>query len=297
MTHSGFFWYIKSMEFIEVKCEKCGKSTLKPLRRVKESKKRNWKNYCNFTCQYSAKNKQKLIICANPSCHNSFLRKKSGVSLSGNNFCSRSCAAVVNNKKHPKRKQKIKICRMCGRRFTGDKKYYCSLLCKHNSLKVSKEKIINDIKTFYRNNGRIPVKREYIHTKATRARFGSWNKAIIAAGFDPNPVLFAKKHIALDGHKCDSFAEFILDNWLFKNNIPHEIHVPYPSSLMSSDFLVGDMRLEFIGLENESKKYDRLLKRKRLMIKNQKFKVKEIYPRDLFPKNNLDSILEDLKSS
>jgi len=43
------------------------------------------------------------------------------------------------------------------------------------------------------------------------------------------PVLNKKygsnqKSICLDGHKADSRYEKKVDDWLFNNNIPHEIH-------------------------------------------------------------------------
>jgi len=72
---------------------------------------------------------------------------------------------------------------------------------------ISKEQIINEIRSFYKQNGRIPLKSEYHHHSAGRRKFGTWNNAIKASGFLPNPVLFAHKHIAKDGHKCDSLAE------------------------------------------------------------------------------------------
>jgi hypothetical protein len=142
--------------------------------------------------------------------------------------------------------------------------------------------------------GRIPTKKEVSSHKPYVRLFGSWNNAIKEAGFKPNPVKFARKHLSLDGHKCDSFAELIIDNWLYQNNIPHQIHIRYPNSPMSSDFLIDEIRIEFIGLEGQLKKYDHLLKRKRDLTKKQNLKVIEIYPQDLFPKNNLDKKLKFL---
>ena len=52
-----------------------------------------------------------------------------------------------------------------------------------------------------------------------REIFGSWNNAVEAAGFKPNPVLFAEKHTADDGHHCDSLAEKIIDDWLNSQKI------------------------------------------------------------------------------
>lgn len=160
--------------------------------------------------------------------------------------------------------------------------------------KFRKRDLINFIINFYKQTGRIPTKKEVSSHKPYVRIFGSWNNAIKEAGFRPNPIKFARKHISLDGHKCDSFAELIIDNWLYQNHIPHKIHVVYPGTPMSSDFLVDNIRIEFIGLAGELKKYDNLLKRKRKFIKTQKLNVIEIYPYNLFPKNNLDQILKSL---
>lgn len=43
-----------------------------------------------------------------------------------NHFCSRKCSATYNNKKHPKRKRKIRIC-SCGNQIeTTNRSKYCS---------------------------------------------------------------------------------------------------------------------------------------------------------------------------
>ena len=163
--------------------------------------------------------------------------------------------------------------------------------------KYTKDNLINFIQGFVKKKGRIPTKREVTSHHPYVRIFGSWNKAIKSAGFEPNPVMFAKKHWAFDGHRCDSFAEFVIDNWLYLNKIPHQIHVLYPNSKMSSDFLINDMRVEFIGLQGEVKKYDKLLRKKRKIAKEHNLDVVEIFPKDLFPKNKLSIILKKLLSN
>lgn len=274
-----------------VRCSVCSKEFKRSQRRVNESTKHKWKIYCSPRCQSKAKNKQLFFQCGNPQCHKTIKRSLKMIPTSGICYCSKSCAATINNLKFHKRCLKTRICPTCGIEFAKNQKY-CSLKCKQQSMQISKEQVIKEIKSFYRSNLRIPTKNEFFHCKAARSRFGSWNKAILSAGFTPNPVMFARKHKALDGHKCDSFAEMIIDNWLYNKNISHQIHTLYRKSQMRSDFLVNDIRIEFIGLRGESKKYDQLLKRKRSLIKNQKLKVIEIYPKDLFPKNNLNKLLK-----
>ncbi|MBD3366058.1 hypothetical protein GF360_01810 [candidate division WWE3 bacterium] len=79
------------------------------------------------------------------------------------------------------------------------------------------EKALKAIKSFVEEHGRIPFKREVpaIYSRARRG-FGSWNKAIEVAGYRKNPVRFAKRKRAKDGHMCDSFSEALIDNWLSK---------------------------------------------------------------------------------
>lgn len=133
-----------------------------------------------------------------------------------------------------------------------------------------------------------------MYTSYGKARdaFGTWNKAISAAGFDPNPVMFAKKYVSRDGHKCDSLAEKIIDEWFYSKGIPHERSVPYPEfKKMTCDFVANKFYIEFFGLEGQHKGYDRLVHKKRALSKKHKIKLVELKPTDIFPKNKLDQVL------
>ena len=159
-----------------------------------------------------------------------------------------------------------------------------------------KESVKNKIREFYDRNGRIPVKREMQGAYVTaRFVFGTWNRAIVAAGFKSNPVMFARRFKALDGHMCDSFTEKIIDDWLSTNNIPHKIHVPYPDfPKYKSDFLIKDTFIEFVGLEGEHVEYTRLLRQKRELVKKYGLNLIEIHPKDIYPENNLGYKLRSL---
>ena len=89
-----------------VKCVNCGKIFLRSINRVNETAKNNWLSFCSQECLKNFKNKQKALICENPSCAKQFKRAPNAISK--HNYCSRSCAVTVNNKKFPKRKSKIK---------------------------------------------------------------------------------------------------------------------------------------------------------------------------------------------
>lgn len=278
------------MNFIKVTCEFCGKKFLKSLGRVNESKKRGWKVYCSSRCQNKAKTKQKTYECCNPACKRVFKRTPLRMSNIGSYYCSQSCAAVVNNKKYPKSHPKVRICPICGGKFTGERKY-CSEQCIPNR-KISKLEIVSEIKEFYKKNGRLPFKRESHHYRAIRGRFGTWNNAIKVAGFKPNPVRFTKKFTANDGHKCDSLSEKIIDDWFYARKIKHETNVSYPKDKsLTVDFLVKDYWIEFFGLDGELESYDSLKKRKLNIVKKEKLNLIALYPRDLFPKSKLDEKL------
>jgi len=160
--------------------------------------------------------------------------------------------------------------------------------------KHNKEQLLKFITDFHYEHGRIPAKREfYNHWQPYRRVFGQWNKAIEAAGFKPNPVLFSKKWISKDGHQCDSFSEKIIDDILNKNGLFHERSVYYPNQRkFTVDFLV-DKRiwLEFVGLKGVLRNYDKLLERKRDIARRNGIEIVEIAPNDLFPVKDLEEKL------
>jgi hypothetical protein len=226
-----------------------------------------------------------LLICENPECKKAFRRRI--YKISKHNYCSCSCAAAVSNKLYPRNPGVVKICAYCGKNFKSREKY-CSKKCKDLGSIIPEKFLLNQITEFVNKNGRIPYKYEIPHYHAYRGRFGSWNKAIEAAGFIPNPVMFAKKYIAKDGDKCDSLAEKIIDDYLFRRKIKHLRSHPYPGNDgFTVDFKVGDKWIEFFGLSGQLKRYDQLKRRKLRLAKNLGINLIEIYPKDLFPNNNL----------
>ena len=162
----------------------------------------------------------------------------------------------------------------------------------HFNRRYTDNELLSIIKNFHKERGRIPTKRDLPNWDSTfRRYFGSWNNAIAAAGFKPSTVLFADKCIAKDGHRCDSFAESIIDDWLFENKIDHERHVRYPKSTFVSDFKIGSIYVEYFGLSGGSRKYDSYMQRKLAMAKENSVLLVEVYPHDLHPHLRLDEIL------
>ncbi|HUC01896.1 MAG TPA: hypothetical protein VMA75_03245 [Candidatus Paceibacterota bacterium] len=156
-------------------------------------------------------------------------------------------------------------------------------------IRYTRQDLLEKIKEFHRKNGRIPLKREFNSFKVFKREFGGWNQAIIAAGFDANPVQFARKFIADDGHPCDSFTEKVIDDWLLKKHIMHERHWRYGDTKMTADFFIQpNIVVEFFGLAGVQNKYDGRLEKKRRFCAERNLRLIEIYPKDIYPTSTLD---------
>lgn len=163
--------------------------------------------------------------------------------------------------------------------------------------KYSKEALIKKIVDFYEKEGRIPLKREFDMYRIYKNSFGSWNNAIKIAGFQPNKVIFSKKFISNDGHKCDSFSEKIIDDYLSKNNIEHDRQAKYPGTKMTADFNIKGLFVEFFGLAGLTSHYDRLITEKRVLCKKEKINLLEIYPSALFASDFEQFFIRIIKKS
>lgn len=226
--------------------------------------------------------------------------KETGASKTQRFFCTTSCATIFNNNLRSEALPK-NFCRHpdCNKQIPQDQ-LYCSQLHGTFSRKRTpeslKKEVVGKIIKFHKLNGRIPVKKEmYGPYSKARDVFGTWNKAIEAAGFQANPVMFSKKYTAKDGHICDSLAEKIIDEWFRSKEITHERSVPYPEfKKMTCDFVVGKFFIEFFGLKGEHHEYTKHVHKKRRLAKKYNLKLIEIKPIHLFPKNKLDQVLSFL---
>lgn len=271
------------------RCFFCGKELLKDNRHINENRKFGYRIYCSLSCLGLARVNKIEFICENQKCKKKFRRQPSDISFY--NYCSRSCAAIVNNKKYPRKTLVIRTCNYCGEKLFPYRKY-CSVKCRSDALTISKESLFDRIRKFYQVHGRIPVKREMngIYRPA-RKYCGSWNNAIIAAGFKPHPVMFADRCIANDGHSCDSIAEKLIDDYLFEKAISHERNISYPEGEYSADFKIGTKWIEYFGLAGEHKRYDELRVIKQKLARKYKLNLIELYPKDLYPQSKLEVIL------
>ncbi|KKP47731.1 MAG: hypothetical protein UR39_C0003G0133 [Candidatus Woesebacteria bacterium GW2011_GWA1_33_30] len=275
-------------------CNFCKKDVHKSVGRLNEEKKLGWKSYCSRECLGMSRRNRKDLTCSRAGCKNKFFRVFNQYRRFKNHYCSHRCLAiVVNSRRILKSKQKCKLCN----NFLKYGKTYCSPKCKQLGMTQSGEFLLSWIRQFYKDHSRIPLKRECIHYHAVRIRFKGWNNAILVAGFDPNPVMFAKKYLANDGHKCDSLSERIIDDWLSRRNINHQRSVPYPNNeQFTADFVVDKYWIEFFGLSGELKRYDYLKRKKLRLAKKLDLNLIKLYPKDLFPKGNLNNVLKILIS-
>lgn len=98
----------------EVSCKKCGKQFFRSNGRYNEAKKFGWNQYCSKKCLFGDRIKQKLLNCE--CCGKKIFRTPCAVSP--HNYCSRSCAAIVNNRNDPKRAPRFRACLKCGNKFS-----------------------------------------------------------------------------------------------------------------------------------------------------------------------------------
>ncbi len=241
-----------------------------------------------------------MLICEN--CGKEFERRASDISP--HNYCSQSCAAIVNNKKSPKRKVKMGTCIKCGKSFKKRGKLkYCSIKCRREAKLYTSEEILGIIKNAVQKLSRAPARRELRGIEsACRKIFGSWNNAIIAAGFQPNRShsqrMYKRANAkAIDGHLCDSISELLVDNWLYKNDISHERDAHYPETHHKADWIIKlegqNIFVEYFGLANDSPRYDRAIREKKNLCRKYGLKLIAILPQDLYPKEFLEENLKN----
>ena len=287
-----------------VSCGKCGTTIYRSTHRINENVKLGHNFYCSRACEYQYKMRRQQLACDNSFCRRIFIKIRSQISRY--NYCSRSCAATVNNRKFPKRGPGFRICANphCLKKFGGINKY-CSMGCfKIVRGDYTKDELIRLINIFARRLKRTPLRRELDMgpAKACANLFGSWNKAIVAAGLQPHRShdhrMYKRMNtIAKDGHLCDSISEAIIDNWLSENNILHKKDVQYPITNHKADWVVngGKMFVEYFGLANDSPRYDESIKEKKNLCRKIGIELIGIYPSDLYPENRLREKLSLIK--
>ncbi len=239
--------------------------------------------------------------CGRPACTNEFYRRDTEVGRVEMCYCSRSCAAIINNQIQPKRIGQKHPCgnRTC-RTLVPKSAVYCSRKCRWiDTTEFSDAALKVLILDTSKRLGRTPTKRELgrIADMCIRA-FGSWNSAIIQVGLTPyrshsERMYRRSRTVASDGHKCDSVSEALIDNWLTDHGIPHERDARYPDTKHRADWLIdGRVFIEYFGLAKDSRRYDRSIAKKKLLCKRHGIPLIEVYPDDLYPKVRLSEKIQ-----
>ncbi|MDD4467478.1 MAG: hypothetical protein PHQ08_03510 [Candidatus Pacebacteria bacterium] len=292
------------MVLIKIKCAFCKKDYFRPAGRINEAKKFNWNQFCSAKCHSKFKTKKQALKCEN--CNKKIIRTPH--EISSHNYCSRSCAIIINNKKYGRKRlnPSYKICEQCKQKYkksTNNKKF-CSKECRKKSTRHNPGKLLKIIKDTAKRIKRTPGRREFkegIDGVCIRI-FGSWNKTISMAGLIPNRSydnrMYKRARIkALNGHLCDSISEALIDNWLYKNKIIHSKNVSYPNTNHKADWatFLGEKKIfiEYFGLANDSLKYNYCIQEKEILCKKQNISLIAIYPKDLYPKVNMENNLKN----
>ena len=291
--------------FVKVKCNFCHKQFNKEKRHFNWNKKLGHNSFCSKRCEAEYRLDGKWLICGNNNCKKRFYRNLAGISPS--NYCSGSCAAIVNNQKYPKWPKRY--CAICKKEFKNRDSAYCSIKCGYAATskyrtgksKYTREQVLLIIKSFHQKHQRVPAKREVLGIVGCAThKFGSWTATIQTAGLIPHRshdhrMYRRMKTKATDGHVCDSISEAIIDNWLARHNISHTRDAKYPTTNHKADWAIGNsVFVEYFGLAKDSPRYDRAVKEKIKLCRKNKIKLIGIYPKDLYPNNQLGKVLSRL---
>lgn len=233
-------------------------------------------------------------------CGEEFWAEKRETNRGNGKFCSRSCAASFGNQKRFAKKEPNCICAFCRREFCRkpsrikSASIYCSPRCFYKATHplYTKSDLLDLIRDFVGIRGRIPLYYEfacnqrYPDSDTYRVSFGSWNRAIELAGFQPNCSSLGFAVRAKDSHVCRSLPEKIIDDWLTDRGIDHEKEVLYPASNLRADWKVGDTIIEYLGISLNYQhsiniNYRRSLESKRKICDDHNLTLIEIYPEDL----------------
>lgn len=265
---------------VKIRCHFCRKQFLTKRAYFVFNKKLGYNSFCSRGCHYKSKLRGRVLTCENPACSAKLYRAPKDIMP--RNYCSSSCAAIVNNQRYPKWPKRY--CAKCGKEFKNRESKYCSSKCGwsalynnrgHIATKYTSEETREAIKQLAEKLGRSPSRRELGNISFAAIRsFGSWNNAVLAAGLEPHRshdrrMYKRTRTKAADGHLCDSISEAIIDNWLAENKVPHTRDARYPTTNHKADWSLnnGKIFVEYFGLANDSPRYNRAIREKRYYAK------------------------------
>lgn len=307
---------------VEVLCALCGKPFFRQAHHHKYAVEHDQKEFCGSVCRIQSQTTSVNMQCA--FCSKTVVVQKNTFKFSKSKhfFCGSACAASYNNKQRGPRsiatRNKIKeslntrylnsgtsrksLCPVCDREFhlSSRRGICCSRKCgtiyKFGFSPCSKEDVVNAIVNAFRATGRTPMKRELnrgVNHAAVRF-FGSWNKAIENCGLKPNEN--SPRNIRIrcsDGHIVRSISEKVIDEWLTRKNLKHEIDKLYPTGKYTCDFCLPDYNLwiEYFGLAGAFEEYDEAMRVKTEIAKEHGLNLVSLFPKDLYPECQLQEKL------
>jgi hypothetical protein len=129
--------------------------------------------------------------------------------------------------------------------------------------------------------------------------FGSWLATLIEAGVVGDAARRTARgtqSIALDGHVCLSLGERTIDDLLFRLGIAHTREDKYPDERHRSDFLIGRIHLEYLGLAGDAA-YDAKTQLKQSLAEQYGLKLELVTVEDLLDPDALAARLIRLASN
>jgi hypothetical protein len=301
----------------EVSCGFCGSVFLRAISAANEAVKLGRKQYCSKRCQNEAKKSSLSCNCANCLKPVEVLKSVYEKSDTKRFFCGRSCSATFNNRNRPpttqeKRdslSQKIKeyyrgegkgavscVCPCCGKTYDVPHrlhekglKGYCSKACSlehHTGVpRMSEQEMLSYLKGLHTSLGVLSSKMVPLSIKGQcRSLFGSWNKAMEAAGTLNNKGINnrnKKAYPCQDGHLADSLGEAFLDNLLSSKGVSHVKNKRYPESKrMTCDFYLSeyDVWVEYLGFYETDVSYRERYTLKQEILKKYNTLLVPVFP-------------------
>lgn len=232
----------------ELKCNNCNETFIK-----KKIDPRSKTSFCSKKCQSAGQVTKKEVTCK--ACNKIFLKQPA--QISENNFCSRSCAAKINNQGVQRNKPKKKACAVCSTVFETNKNHSsrtCCEKCFKNSESiesvehyVEKGKYINSaVKKSYMQERTISELQNKISVSGKHRSWASSNIRVLNRSWNKDLLNLAcqkcgySKHIELCHIKAVS--DFSKDTQLSIVNHPDNIlvlcrncHWEFDNKLLSLD--------------------------------------------------------------
>jgi hypothetical protein len=113
--------------------------------------------------------------------------------------------------------------------------------------------------------------------------YDSWFEALVDSGVlssGAQETKFGTRCLAEDGHVCLSIGEKVIDDFLYDRGIEHEKEPDYPEQDYRADFRVGNVLIEFFGLEGRDE-YDTKTEEKKRICEEQNIDLIELYSDDI----------------